>query len=68
MVDNYDMWENHEVEMENAYEKWHDSLPLCAKCGKKIEDEMCYKIDDELYHEDCIEKFKVRTENHYTRE
>lgn len=62
--DNYDAYSEHESMMEVAYKKWHDRLPTCSKCNKKIEDEDLFDIDDELYCESCIGKCKKLTENY----
>lgn len=42
-----------------------DRLPECEYCGHPIQDEMCYRINDNLVCEDCLDyQFKVRTEDY----
>lgn len=65
--DNYDAFERHEVNAEKAYKRWISRLPECCECGKKIKDDDCYKIGDDLFHIDCIEDMKVHT-NDYIEE
>jgi len=36
-------------------------LPECSECGKKIEDEFCYQVNDEIICEACMEKFRSRS-------
>nr|DAP70632.1 MAG TPA: hypothetical protein [Bacteriophage sp.] len=36
-------------------------LPECSECGKKIEDEFCYQVNDEIICEACMEKFRKYT-------
>ena len=59
-----DLLDIHEAEQERAEAMWLKRLPRCSGCIKKIKDEHCYEIDGELYCEECIESFKVRTENY----
>lgn len=48
--DNYDLWEAHEREKERQLEK----LPVCEVCGKPIQDEYLYLINDEFTCTDCL--------------
>lgn len=59
-----DLLDIHEAEQERAYKRWYERLPRCSECGKKIETESCYEICDELFCEECVEGFKVCTENY----
>lgn len=59
-----DLLDIHEAEQERAYKRWLERLPRCSECGKKIESENCYEIGGELFCEECVESFKVCTENH----
>lgn len=36
---------------------WLESLPKCEYCGKPIQDEHYYDIEDCLIHEDCLHDF-----------
>lgn len=66
--DNLDAYNQHEHDIEKAYERYLVSLPTCNECGERIESDVCYLFDgEELLCEDCIEKKKVCTEN-YMRE
>lgn len=40
----------HEAEQERA----ERDLPTCAMCGEPITDEFAYRIDGDLYCEECI--------------
>lgn len=36
-------------------------LPRCAECNELIEDEECFNINENAICEDCIGRFKVKT-------
>ncbi len=58
--DNYDLWEAHEREQEQALEK----LPVCGICGEPIQDEHLYLINDEFICPACLESdFRKNTED-----
>lgn len=39
-------------------------LPVCRKCKERIQDDTCFKIDGEAYHDGCARKlFEVWTED-----
>lgn len=48
--DNYDLWEKHDEELQDALEL----LPLCSICGERIQTEYCYEINDEIICEHCM--------------
>lgn len=48
--DNYDMWEAHERQQEKLLER----LPECEICGKTIQDDYYYEINDSIICEDCL--------------
>lgn len=50
--DNYDMWARHDAEQESELER----MPKCYECGKPIQDEHCFEINDELICEKCLNK------------
>ena len=52
--DAYDQWKKHDAEMEE--ELW--KLPVCAYCCEPIQTEYCFKTDDGLVCEDCMEDRK----------
>ena len=59
MPDNYDLFLRHEAERENELNR----LPRCTECGRRIYNEYCYEIYDELICEDCMNKYyRVKTE------
>jgi formylmethanofuran dehydrogenase subunit E len=62
--DNYDAFVAHEAMRDREREEIERKLPKCSKCGKKIWDDECYEIGDELYCEECIENSKVWTDNY----
>lgn len=51
LLDNYDLWEQHEREREADVEK----CPECSYCGERIADAFAFHIDGEWYHKDCFE-------------
>lgn len=59
--DNYDLWEAHDREQEKELEK----LPVCEICGKPIQDENLYLINDEFVCPACLDRdFKKRTDDY----
>ena len=58
--DNYDMWERHERECEARLAR----CPECEKCGKKIQSDFYFYIENEILCEGCMEdKYMRRTED-----
>ena len=55
-VADYDRWE---AEQQRKLEK----LPRCSECDEPITDDYCYQINDELICEECIDNYRVTTEN-----
>lgn len=52
--------ERHEAEQE----RWLQTLPVCHKCKERIQDDTCYKVNDDVYCEGCMRKlFEVWTED-----
>lgn len=49
-MDNYDLFEQHEAEMERLLE----SRPVCSECGEYIQDEYFYEINGEYICEECL--------------
>ena len=66
--DNYDLFRRHDAEVEAAYKRWQESLPVCCKCNKKIEDDYCYDFGGDLYCEGCMDSFRAVTEHYRIRE
>ena len=48
----------------SAMERYEKRCPVCDGCGDHILDEHCYSIGAELFCEDCIQSFRVLTENY----
>jgi hypothetical protein len=58
--DVYDLWEDHEREKEKLLEQ----LPNCEICGKIIQDDFYYEINDAIICEEClIDNHRKRTED-----
>ena len=39
-------------------------LPVCCKCKNHIQDDTCFKVDDDVYCEGCMrKKYEVWTED-----
>ena len=51
MVDNYDLWEEHDNEMQRKLE----NLPVCECCGEPIQQDTAVRIDGFWYCDDCLE-------------
>ena len=49
MIDNYDLWREHDDRMETKLSK----CPKCALCNEPIQEEYGYRLDGELYCWDC---------------
>lgn len=64
MVDNYDLFCQHEAEKLREEKEWLKRCPKCADCDKPITDDECYKIGEELYCAECVDGYKVHTENY----
>ena len=60
ILDNYDLWERHDREREEKLEKY----PKCDYCKEPITDEYLYNVAGMVLCEDCIEKFRERTEDY----
>lgn len=59
--DNYDLWEAHDREQAKQLAE----LPVCEVCGKPIQDEHLYLINDEFVCEEClIRDFRKNTEDY----
>ena len=50
MVDNYQLWEQHEHELEKELEK----CPMCDCCGEYIQDDYFYNIGGDILCLDCL--------------
>lgn len=48
--DNYDLWKQHDAEQQAQLDK----LPECSECGKKIQDEYCFEVNDEYICDFCM--------------
>lgn len=52
MVDNYQLWEAHDMEQERKL----DRLPKCSECGEAIQSEHYYEINDEPICPECMDE------------
>lgn len=59
-----DAFARYDADCEREGRKWFSNLPECSWCSKKIIDEHCYIIGDDIVCEECIEETKDYTENH----
>ena len=59
MIDNYDLFEQHEIEAE----EWLKKLPICDVCCEPIQTEYSYVIGGEYICENCIENFRRNTDS-----
>ena len=57
--DYYDKWSEYSRQQEKALER----QPLCNICGEHIQSEHCYKINDEIICESCMDDFRVYTDD-----
>lgn len=53
MMDNYDLWEQHDNEQEKQLEK----LPVCDKCKLPIQQEKAIYYNDQWICEECESDF-----------
>lgn len=44
-----------------------DRRPKCEECGGPIQDECCYYINSELICNECMQGYKVNTEDYIER-
>lgn len=40
-------------------------LPKCSHCGEPIQDDFCWEIDGEIYHQDCAEELFCHCTDNY---
>lgn len=63
--DNYDAFVSYDAEQALAEKEWNENLPVCAMCGRKIQDdEKCHKIDGDSICDSCCESVKASMENY----
>ena len=61
MMDNYDLWREHEARQERQLR----SRPVCACCGEHIQSEALWDFDGVLYCDECArEEFRKYTEDY----
>lgn len=53
MMDNYDLFREHDLEMEKALEK----LPHCSCCGEPIQEDYFYEINGEVLCVHCLNEY-----------
>ena len=58
--DNFSQWEAHERQQEALLDK----LPECESCGKLIQDDYYFEIDNEILCEECMnQRYRKNTED-----
>lgn len=59
--DNYDLWEAQDIEQARREAR----LPVCDKCGKRIQDDFYWEIDGEILCERCMnDQYRYYTEDY----
>ena len=59
MEDNYSLWRL----VERNEERYMARLPVCSYCGRPVQEDYYYRINDELICPDCMEHcFRVERE------
>ena len=58
--DNLDAYNEYSSRQESRL----DARPKCEECGNPIQDEGCYYINGELICNECMEGYKVNTEDY----
>lgn len=56
-------WDRYAEAQERAYEERMSRMPYCTECGKRIETECFYEINDEYWCEDCMDKHRHWTDD-----
>lgn len=54
MIDNYDLWEQRDIEQS----RWLERLPKCAECGKPIQQETAVILYGDWYCDECLDDFR----------
>lgn len=63
ILDNYQLWEHHELAVEKEIEK----LPVCDYCHEPITEEYFFNVLGSFYCERCMkEEFRVFTDDYAT--
>lgn len=58
MMDNYDMWKEHEWEKE----RWLKKRPICHECGEHIQEDYAWQFNGKYICEECLNQHKVEIE------
>ena len=60
MEDNFSMWNAHDREVERQSEK----LPVCENCGRKINADHYFDVENEILCERCmVRRYRRNTED-----
>ena len=51
-----------------AQSAWEAKLPQCEKCGKHIQDEIYFDIDNEILCEECVTDLYGRSTQDFLRD
>jgi hypothetical protein len=61
MLDNYDLYCQHEREQTDALER----CPVCCKCGEHIQEDILWDMDGDLYCDDCARDEFMKPVDYY---
>ena len=54
----------YDAEREAEHQAYIESLPRCEYCRRPIDEDTCFEVSDEYYHEDCFaEHHRKRVED-----
>lgn len=62
--DAYDLWSRHQSKIEEEQEK----LPKCCECDQPIEDDNCYKFENDLICPQCLNENHRRSTYEFMEE
>ena len=60
-MDVYDLWEKYDRDLEKALAR----RPQCEKCGKHIQDDYYFEINNEVLCQGCMEDQYMRSTEDY---
>lgn len=61
MMDNYDLWRQHDAEQSRLLSR----LPICSYCGEPVQEEHYYLINDEILCKECLDNnFRKETDDY----
>lgn len=60
MIDNYDVWEAHDIELERRRMR----RPVCDDCGEHIQEETAFLINGNWICEKCMDNYREIVEDY----